>query len=159
MMQPTGHKPVRASLGDPSATTLAQLGILPKMRHSLPLAVVVALVSCCSPPPVSKPAPVDFNRLTDDFMYGALALSPVSATQAGYHEHSGMSLDEALDDYSAAAIEAQRRFYQSIQDRVSAIDIHSLDREQQADLKIIGDNIGLAILEIDTIQGYKHNPK
>ena len=46
---------------------------------------------------------MDFNKLTDDFMYGALALTPVSATQAGYHEHNGMSLDEALDDYSAAA--------------------------------------------------------
>jgi uncharacterized protein (DUF885 family) len=128
------------------------------MRRSLLLAVVVALVSCSSPPPASKPAPVDFNKLTDDFMYGALALSPVSATQAGYHEHNGMSLDEALDDYSAAAIEAQRSFYQSIQDRVAAIEPNSLDGEQQADLKIIGNNVGLAVLEIDTIQSYKHNP-
>jgi hypothetical protein len=106
------------------------------MRRSLPLAVLVALVSCSSPPPSPKSAPVDFNKLTDDFMYGALALTPVSATQAGYHEHNGMPLDEALDDYSAAAIEAQRRFYQSIQERVAAIDAHALDGEQQADLKI-----------------------
>ncbi len=67
----------------------------------LPLAVTVALVSCSGSPPVAKPAPVDFNKLTEDFMYGALALTPVSATQAGYHEHNGTSLDEALDDYSA----------------------------------------------------------
>src|SRR4029453_11721862 len=107
-----------------------------QMRRSLPLAVLVALVSCSSPPPSPKSAPVDFNKLTDDFMYGELALTPVSATQAGYHEHNGMPLDEALDDYSAAAIEAQRRFYQSIQERVAAIDAHALDGEQQADLKI-----------------------
>ena len=57
-----------------------------------------------------------------------------------------------------AAIDAQRRFYQSFQDRVAAIDANSLDNEQRADLKIIGNNVGLAILEIDTIQNYKHNP-
>ena len=57
-----------------------------QMRRSLSLAVLVALVSCSSPPPAPKSAPVDFNKLTNDFMYGALALSPVSATQAGYHE-------------------------------------------------------------------------
>src|SRR5713226_4282840 len=42
----------------------------------------------------------DFSKLTEEFVYSSLALSPVSATSAGYHEHNGVSLDEKLDDYS-----------------------------------------------------------
>ncbi len=40
----------------------------------------------------------DFTKLTDEFAYGSLALSPVAATSAGYHEHHGVKLDEKLDD-------------------------------------------------------------
>ena len=46
----------------------------------------------------------DFSKLTEDFVYGSLALSPVSATQAGYHEHQGVKLDEKIDDFSASAL-------------------------------------------------------
>jgi len=87
-----------------------------------------------------------------------LALSPVSATQAGYHEHNGMALDEMLDDYSTSGIETQRRFLQDFQKRVADTDAASLDREQQADLQILRNNIGVSLLEFDTIQNYRHNP-
>ena len=70
----------------------------------------------------------DFDKLTDDLLYGSLALSPVSATQTGYHEHNGAALDELLDDYSAAGIEAQRKFYEAFQDRVNALNSSSLDK-------------------------------
>src|SRR5689334_15422436 len=65
-----------------------------------------------STPPKAAPAgESEFSRLTDDFVKGALALSPVSATQAGYHQHHEAVLDERLDDYSPAGIEAQRTFF------------------------------------------------
>jgi hypothetical protein len=130
------------------------------MVRLLPL-LLAALLANCSQPRIDarrRRGPADFEKLTDDFMYGVLALSPASATQAGYHEHNGMSLDETLDDYSAAGIDAQRRFYRAMQDRVEGIDVAALDREQQADLQIITNNIGLAMLDLDTIQAYRHNP-
>jgi hypothetical protein len=46
----------------------------------------------------STPA-MDFDRLTQDYLYGSLALSPVSATATGYHLHNGVPLDELIDDY------------------------------------------------------------
>src|SRR5207245_5270583 len=100
----------------------------------------------------------DFDKLTDDLLYGSLALSPVSATQTGYHEHNGAALDELLDDYSAAGIEAQRKFYEGFQDRVNALNSSSLDKEQRADLGIIKNNLNLSLLELNTIQNNKHNP-
>jgi uncharacterized protein (DUF885 family) len=103
-------------------------------------------------------APPDFEKLTDDFTRSVLALSPVSATQAGYHDHNGKALDEMLDDFSPAGIEAQRRFYQDTQKQLAALNVALLDREQQADLEILRNNTGFSLLDLDTIQSYRHNP-
>jgi uncharacterized protein (DUF885 family) len=106
----------------------------------------------------SKSAPPDFDKMSHDLIYGSLALSPVSATQAGLHDYNNVPLDEMLDDYSAAGIEQARKFYQEFQSRFAALDQNALDKEQKADLQIVNDNIGLYLLEFDTIQSYKHNP-
>ena len=119
------------------------------------------LVSCStskSTVPNSTSGASDFEKLTDDLIYGSLALSPVSATQAGYHEHNGVPLDEALDDYGPLGIEKQRKFYEGFQSRINALKVSSLDKEQQADLEIIENNLNLALLDLNTIQSYKHNP-
>jgi uncharacterized protein (DUF885 family) len=121
------------------------------------------LAAACSQPATSQPetrvaAGPEFEKLTDEFTRGVLVLSPVSATQAGYHDHNGMKLDEAIDDFSAAGIDAQRRFYKDVQSRLASLDAASLDREQQADLQILRNNIGVSLLELDTIQNYRHNP-
>ncbi len=100
----------------------------------------------------------DFDKLTSDFVYGSLALSPTGATQTGYHTHNGVSLDEQLDDYSAASIKASRDFYAGMQTRVNTLDAKALDKEQAADVEIIKNSIGLGLLEFDSIQSYKHNP-
>src|SRR5438093_3985535 len=100
----------------------------------------------------------DFEKLTEDLLYGSLALSPVSATQTGYHDHNGVQLDEILDDYSGAGIETQRKFYAAFHSRVNALNPSSLDKEQRADLEIMKNNLNLSLLELNTIQSYKHNP-
>ena len=105
-----------------------------------------------------KPPTPDFNALSHDLIYGSLALSPVSATGNGYHKHNGIELDEKLDDYSAQGIDAQRQFYQGFQTRIDALDPAKLDQEQKADLEIIKHNLGLALLDLNVIQSYKHNP-
>jgi uncharacterized protein (DUF885 family) len=134
------------------------------MTRTTTLVFTLCLAAGCSQPAPSQPetstaAPaVDFDKLTDEFTRGVLALSPVSATQAGYHEHNGAKLDEAIDDFSATGIEAQRRFYKGVQDRLGSMSAASLDREQQADLQILRNNINLSLLELDTIQNFRHNP-
>jgi uncharacterized protein (DUF885 family) len=125
------------------------------MRHLLPIALFACLAACTQAPP---PAPQDSEKLTQDFIYGTLALSPVGATQAGYHQHNGTALDNLLDDYSAAGLEQQRGFCKGIQDRANGMDAAKLDKEQKADLDIIKSNAGLCLLELNTIQSFKHNP-
>jgi uncharacterized protein (DUF885 family) len=106
----------------------------------------------------TKPITTDFDKLSQDLIYGSLAFSPVTATATGYHTHNGIPLDELLDDYSPQGMAQQRGFYQSMQARVAAVDAASLDREQKADLEIMKDSLGLSLLELNTIQSYKHNP-
>ncbi len=100
----------------------------------------------------------DFSKVTEDFVYGSLALSPVSATQAGYHEDRGVKLDEKLDDFSPSGVEATRKFYAGFKDRLAAIDQSSLSAEERADYQIIQNAIDLSLLDLQQIQSYRHNP-
>jgi len=133
------------------------------MRFSLSFLLLLACAGCGS-----KPAPPDFDKITQDFIYSTLAFSPVTATATGYHQHIGIHLDELVDDYSAAAIETQHKFLTDFAKRLADWDAGNsdstkpgatkLDKEQQADLDIIRNNIDYSLLELDTIQSYKHNP-
>ncbi len=131
----------------PSRNTLFALGLL---------ALGVAFLTSCKP--AAPPAKPDISTLTDDFVYGSLALSPVGATSAGYHEHNGRHLDEEIDDYSAPGIDQQHKFYSDFHTRLAAIAPDSLSLEDRADYQIIDNQINLSLLELEKIQGYRHNP-
>lgn len=99
-----------------------------------------------------------FERIVEDFVFGKLALSPTTATGYGYHRHHGASLDDLLDDFSAAGIKAQRTLLQGIEARLWRINAASLDTEQRADIEIMRDALAASRLELDDIQGFRHNP-
>src|SRR6266404_6205414 len=100
----------------------------------------------------------DFSKLTEEFVYGSLALSPVSATVAGYHEHQGVRLDEKLDDFSPGGVDATRKFDAEFKDRLAAIDQQTLSAEERADYQIIQNAVDLSWLDLQQIQNYRHNP-
>jgi uncharacterized protein (DUF885 family) len=119
------------------------------------LASIFLMAGCKMNQEKQKP---DFSKLTEDFVYGSLALSPVSATQAGYHEHQGVKLDEKLDDFSPSGVEASRKFYAGFKDRLAAIDQQTLSAEERADYQIIQNAIDLSLQDLQQIQSYRHNP-
>src|SRR6266446_4688508 len=129
---------------------------LPRNMMSVALTGFIILIAGCKMTP-EKQMP-DFSKLTEDFVYGSLALSPVSATQAGYHEHQGVRLDEKLDDFSASGIEASRKFYAGFHDQLAAIDPQTLSAEERADYQIIQNAADLSLLDLQQIQSYRHNP-
>ena len=106
----------------------------------------------------------DFDQLAAQFLYDSLALSPVNASQAGYHRHTDpktgktVELDAQLDDLGPRGIAAQLAFYRSWHQRFLAIDRHTLSKEQFADLQLISDQIGFSLLELEKIQSYRHDP-
>jgi uncharacterized protein (DUF885 family) len=128
----------------------------PRNMISVALTGFILLMAGCKMTP-EKQMP-DFSKLSEDFVYGSLALSPVSATQAGYHEHQGVKLDEKLDDFSPSGIEAARKFDAGFHDRLAAIDQQALSPEERADYQIIENAIELSLLDLQQIQSYRHNP-
>ena len=107
-----------------------------------------------------------FAKLSDQFVKESLALSPVNASYAGFHEYKDpktgkvIELDAQLDDVSAAGVAAQQAFYQAWRARFQKeTPIASLDAQDAADYRLIDDNIGLTLLEYEHIQSYKHQPQ
>jgi uncharacterized protein (DUF885 family) len=106
-----------------------------------------------------------FADLSDRFMKDSLALSPSSASQAGYHKHVDpktgkmIELDALLDDMSLEAMAEQRAFYANWRERFrNETPVSALDPQDAADWQLIDDQIGLNLLEFDKIQNYRHNP-
>jgi len=106
-----------------------------------------------------------FAELSDRFMKDSLALSPTSASGAGYHIHldpktgKKIELDSELDDMSLKAMDEQRVFYAHWRERFrTETPPEKLDPQDAADWHLIDDQIGLNLLEFDKIQNYRHNP-
>jgi uncharacterized protein (DUF885 family) len=130
---------------------------LHEWRGAMPCVFCITLLFCitgCKMPGEQQ----DFSKLTEEFVYGSLALSPVSATVAGYHEHQGVRLDEKLDDYSSIGIHEQRQFYSSFRDRLALIKPETLAPEERADFQIIQNQVELALLDLNLIDSFFHNP-
>lgn len=131
-----------------------QSGRLQRIAPLFAAALSLTLLTSCKMPGEQQ----DLSKLTDDFVYGSLALTPVAATSAGYHEHNGIKLDEKLDDYSSNGLQEQRQFYAGILDRLALIKPEQLSAEERADYQIIQNQANLALLELREIRGYRHNP-
>ena len=106
-----------------------------------------------------------FAKLSTVFIHETLALSPSSASQAGYHKHvdpktsQTIALDALLDDVSPKGTASQRQVYAQWRERFhTETPVASLGPEDAADWHLIDDQIGLSLLEFDRIQNYKHNP-
>ncbi len=127
-------------------------------RKTISVAVIASVFSMAGCKMNQENQKPDFSKLSEDFVYGSLALSPVSATQAGYHEHQGVRLDEKLDDFSPSGVDATRKFDAEFKDRLAAIDQQTLSAEERADYQIIQNAVDLSWLDLQQIQNYRHNP-
>ncbi|MFN7925792.1 MAG: DUF885 domain-containing protein [Bryobacteraceae bacterium] len=125
---------------------------------STALALVLVLVAALALGGCKKPAPPTVAHLVDDFVYGVLGFSPIMATAAGYHTHMDQHLDEMLDSYDEVDLKKQRDFYNGLRERMALIQPETLSVEDRADFDILADQIRAQLLELDTIQNYKHNP-
>ena len=132
-------------------------------RHTLLIAALIATPLTMLA--TSQTASDKFAQLSEQFMYDSLVLSPVNASQAGYHSYvdpktgKTVALDALLDDMSLDGIAKQRAFYADWRERFrTETPVATLDPEDAADWQLIDDQIGLNLLEFDKIQSYKHNP-
>src|ERR1700675_2344666 len=101
----------------------------------LGFALNVAILGCGLSLAQAGPADLQFNQVVDDFVFGTLALSPVTASTVGYHRHHGEMLEDQLDDFSATGIKAQIKLQLDIEARIDRLDAKALNSEQRADIE------------------------
>jgi uncharacterized protein (DUF885 family) len=130
------------------------------MKNLKFLGFALNLAICSFGVTVARAAPPDlkFNQVVDDFVFGTLALSPVTASTVGYHRHHGEILEDQLDDFSAAGIKAQIKLQRDIEARIDRLDAKALNSEQRADIEVMRDAIQATRLDIEEVQSYRHNP-
>ncbi len=141
------------------------------MKYVLRILLLLALISTFSMAQHTKhmshphQANAQFSKMTDQFVKESLALSPVSASYAGYHKHvdpktgKTIDLDAQLDNVSAQGIAAQEKFYRAWRQRFQTeTPVAGLNPQDAADYRLIDDQIALNLLEFEHIQNYKHNP-
>ncbi len=130
---------------------------------SMPLAfaLVVSLTAGASPTGSSA----TFAKLAEQFIHESLALSPVTASQAGYHQHRDsrtgktVALDAVLDDVSPAGMARQRTFLLGWRDRLEKqVPRASLGLQDSVDRRLLDDQIAATLLDLDRIQSFQHNP-
>ncbi|MBV9269238.1 MAG: DUF885 family protein, partial [Acidobacteriaceae bacterium] len=100
----------------------------------------------------------EISTFVEEFVKSSLALSPSQATTQGYHEHHGVVLDEQVEDYSPAQIQRARDFYRHALEQSETLNKTNPVPEDAADLEIIRLQCESALLELDRIQSYRHNP-
>jgi len=135
------------------------------MQMKLFVGVLLSASALAAQPAPTHKSSTTFAKLSEEFVHETLALSPSSASQAGYHKHldpkSGKTipLDSLLDNMSPEGIAKQRNVYVTWRQRFhSETPLASLSPEDAADWHLIDDQIGQNLLELDRIQNYKHNP-
>jgi uncharacterized protein (DUF885 family) len=129
-----------------------------KNLKNLGFALSVAICSFAVTSVRSAPADLQFSQVVDDFVFGSLALSPVTASTVGYHRHHGEMLEDQLDDFSAAGIKAQIKLQRDIEARIEKLDAKALNAEQRADIEVMRDAIEATRLDIEEVQSFRHNP-
>ena len=95
------------------------------------------------------------NRL----MLEELALHPVSATEAGYHEHNGVSLDAKLDDVGPEAMARERALLEDAQQCFAKVDESKLTGEDKADLTLVRSSIEEDIFAREVRQPEHYRPE
>jgi uncharacterized protein (DUF885 family) len=98
------------------------------------------------------------SDLTEEFTYTVLSFSPSAATAAGLHEYKDQRLDGQLDDMGLAAMDRQTRFYRDFSQRLQQFDPDKLNPQDRADLSNLQDRVGLALLELNQVRSYLHDP-
>ena len=135
------------------------------MQMKLFVGVLLSASALAAQPAPTHKSSTTFAKLSEEFVHETLALSPSSASQAGYHKHldpktgKTIPLDSLLDNMSPEGIAKQRNVYVTWRQRFhSETPVASLSPEDAADWHLIDDQIGQNLLELDRIQNYRHNP-
>lgn len=141
--------------------------------HSRKIFAAIVSASLCFTAGCSTREPSEdvLKRLTEPFVFDALAMTPIEATEMGYHEHvrggdqegkeaSQLSLDTMLDDYSTEGIQKRIQFLKDFQARLrqELPDRNTLAGDPFADYAVVDNLVARDLFELEEVKTYEHNP-
>ena len=112
-----------------------------------------ALIVGLGLPGLAAAAPPDYTAAVAEYFRGEYAAHPTEATALGLHFG-----DSRLDDMSAAAHAADAARLHASLARLQAIPASSLTAMERDDRDVLAGQIGGALLELETMQQWRHNP-
>jgi len=95
------------------------------------------------------------SQFVDEYFDAYLEWNPSSATSFGFHQY-----DDRLEDYSAAAFEKRIAKLKQLQSRIASLPpTRTPDEADNAiDAEILRDQIRAELLDLETLQTWRHNP-
>ena len=104
----------------------------------------------------AAPAAADaaFSAVSQDWLNGMLALSPISATSIGDHRYDG-----DIDDLSADGRARGLAFSRNLLSRLDAINASALSRQNQVDALILRNQLRSDIWSAETLQSWAWDPQ
>jgi uncharacterized protein (DUF885 family) len=109
--------------------------------------ILVSLGAC------QRTETVSFAQFVDEYLDGFAYRHPSIAAGNGLHDH-----DDRLDDFSAAAIQAEIDTLKVLRARLAAFDSASLTPDERVDRRILDGVIDGWLLEQETLQTWRRNP-
>ena len=104
----------------------------------------------------ATPATADaaFSAISQDWLNGMLALSPISATSIGDHRYDG-----EIDDLSADGRARGLAFSRNLLSRLDAINASALSRQNRVDALILRNQLRSDIWSAETLQSWAWDPQ
>ncbi len=144
------------------------VSIVKKLGAAQCAVLLVCWLSSCA---TKEPAAEVLARVVDPFVFDSLALTPIAATAAGYHEHvrggegeeaAGATitpLDEMLDDYSPEGITKRIAFYKDFQNKLTGqVERDGLRGGDWADYAVAENHVAQSLFTLQKERAHEHNP-
>lgn len=116
------------------------------------LAAVFALASATTLQLGASANPA-FEKFVDEYCTSGFKWSPNSATELGVHDY-----DRELNTKSKAAIEQRIVEVKAERDALQSFDTSTLTKDETLDRQLVLGSLNSELLELESIQGWKHNP-
>jgi uncharacterized protein (DUF885 family) len=118
------------------------------------LGASLMLAACASAKPdATASTPTAFAGFADDYFDALYAFAPSQGTAAGFHQY-----DAKLEDLSASAHSARAETLHRLQGRLDTLRAGRLSADDVVDAAMIDGAIRSELLELETVQGWRHNP-
>ena len=93
------------------------------------------------------------STFVDDYFEALFEWSPSVATSNGFHQY-----DSKLEDLSATAVQRRIARLKELQSELMHVRSQPLKADDEIDAEIIDSQIKAELLDMDTLQTWRHNP-